>query len=133
MHNFPGTIIVTSHDREFLNGICSHIADVDYGTVQIYKGNYDAFESQKKILREQNEKVLLRQDKKRAELQDFIDRYGAKASKARQAQSRAKIVEDIEEEMASNRLAPSSRIYPNLNFEPLRASGVKVLQTRRGM
>lgn len=130
LRNFPGTLVVTSHDREFLNGICTHIADVDYGTIKIYKGNYEQFEEQKILNRELKEHMLQKHDKRRSELQGFIDRFGAKASKARQAQSKARIVEQLEEEMEALDLTPSSRIYPKLNFEPLRASGVTVLTVK---
>lgn len=130
LRNFDGTLIVTSHDREFLNGICTHIADVDYGTIKIYKGNYESFQEQKSLDREQKENLLQKHDKRRADLQGFIDRFGAKATKARQAQSKARIVEQIEEEMEALDLMPSSRIYPKLSFDPLRASGVTVLTVK---
>ncbi len=130
LRNFPGTLIVTSHDREFLNAICTHIADVDYGTIKIYKGNYEAFQEQKREAREQKEHILQKQDRRREELQGFIDRFRAKASKARQAQSKARLVEQLEEEMDALDLTPSSRSYPKLNFEPLRASGIKVLEAK---
>lgn len=130
LKNFPGTLVVTSHDREFLNGICTHIADVDYGTIKIYKGNYEQFQEQKLLDRELKEHMLQKHDKRRAELQEFIDRFGAKATKARQAQSKARLVEQLEEEMEALDLLPSSRIYPKLAFEPLRASGVTVLTVK---
>ena len=130
LRNFPGTLIVTSHDREFLNAICTHIADVDYGTIKIYKGNYEAFQDQKRQDREQKEHILQKQDRRREELQGFIDRFRAKASKARQAQSKARLVEQLEEEMEALDLTPSSRSYPKLSFEPLRASGIKVLEAK---
>lgn len=130
LRNFPGTLIVTSHDREFLNAFCTHIADVDYATIKIYKGNYEAFMAQKQIDREQKEHMLEKHDKRRADLQGFIDRFGAKATKARQAQSKARIVEQIEEEMEAIDLAPSSRIYPKLAFEPLRPSGATVISVK---
>jgi ATPase subunit of ABC transporter with duplicated ATPase domains len=130
LRNFDGTLVVTSHDREFLNGICTHIADVDYGTIKIYKGNYELFQEQKKLDREQKEHMLQKYDKRRADLQGFIDRFGAKATKARQAQSKARIVEQLEDEMEDLDLMPSSRIYPKLSFDPLRASGVTVLTVK---
>lgn len=130
LRNFPGTVVVTSHDREFINGICTHIADVDYGTIKIYKGNYDQFQEQKIVERELKEHMLQKHDKRRSHLQGFIDRFGAKSSKARQAQSKARIVEQLEEEMESLDLTPSSRIYPTINFEPLRPSGVTVLKMK---
>lgn len=130
LKNFPGTLVVTSHDREFLNAICTHIADVDYGTIKIYKGNYNQFQEQKILDKELKEHMLEKHDKRRSDLQGFIDRFGAKATKARQAQSKARIVEKIEEEMEMLNLIPSSRLYPNLNFEPLRASGVSVVKVK---
>jgi ATPase subunit of ABC transporter with duplicated ATPase domains len=130
LRNFPGTLVVTSHDREFLNAICTHIADVDYGTIKIYKGNYELFQKQKILDRELKEHMLQKHDKRRADLQGFIDRFGAKASKARQAQSKARIVEQLEEEIEALELISSSRIYPKLSFEPLRASGVTVLKVK---
>lgn len=130
LRNYCGTLIVTSHDRDFLNGICTHIADVDYGTIKIYKGNYNLFQEQKALDRELKEHMLEKHDKRRTDLQGFIDRFGAKASKARQAQSKARIVEKIEEEMDALDLLPSSRIYPKLSFDPLRASGATVLTVK---
>lgn len=130
LKKFPGTLVVTSHDREFLNGICTHIADVDYGTIKVYKGNYDQFQEQKDLNRELKEHMLQKHDKRRSELQGFIDRFGAKATKARQAQSKERLVERLEEEMEALDLIPSSRIYPKLNFEPLRASGEIVLTVK---
>lgn len=130
LKNFPGTLVLTSHDRDFLNAICTHIADVDYGTIKIYKGNYNQFQEQKILDRELKEHMLQKHDKRRSDLQGFIDRFGAKATKARQAQSKAKLVEQIEEEMDSLDLVPSSRIYPKLSFEPLRASGISVIKVK---
>lgn len=131
LKNFQGTLILTSHDRNFLNQICTHIADVDYGTVKIYNGNYDAFELQKLAIREQNELTLEKYEKKREDLQDFINRYGAKASKARQAQSRARIVDQLDDKMEQLDLAPSSRVYPNLKFTFERPSGIKILKIQK--
>ncbi len=130
LRNFPGTLIVTSHDRDFLNGVCTHIADVDYGTIKIYKGDYEAFVEQKEQDREQKAALLEKHDKRREDLQGFIDRFGAKATKARQAQSKARLVEKIEEEMESLELLPSSRLYPILNFVQTRASGVSILTVK---
>lgn len=127
LKNFPGTLVVTSHDRDFLNGVCTDIADVDYGTIKIYKGNYELFQKQKEADRSLKEHTLLKHDKRRADLQGFIDRFGAKATKAKQAQSKARLVDKIEEEMEAVDLVPSSRIYPQLQFTSLRHSGVKVL------
>jgi ATPase subunit of ABC transporter with duplicated ATPase domains len=127
LKNFPGTLIVASHDRDFLNKVTTHTADVDYGTIKLYKGNYDAFLAQKRIDRELKEQMLEKQDKRRADLQEYIDRFGAKSSKAKQAQSKAKIVEKIGEKIDAIDLSPSSRLYPSIKFTPLRPSGVTIL------
>lgn len=128
--SFSGTLIVSSHDREFINGICTHIADIDYGTIKIYKGNFDAFLSKKEQEREQKEILLVKQNKKRQDIQEFIDRFKAKASKAKQAQSKARSVEKLVEEIEALDLTPSSRIYPKIHFTPFRSSGSTVLTTK---
>lgn len=128
LRDFAGALIVSSHDRDFLNSICTHIADIDYGTIKIYKGHYDAFLLLKSQEREQKENRLLKYDKRRDDVQEFIDRFKAKASKARQAQSKARFVKQLEEEMEAIDLTPTSRIYPKLQFTPLRASGSSVLK-----
>ncbi|MFI0435216.1 MAG: ABC-F family ATP-binding cassette domain-containing protein [Parachlamydiaceae bacterium] len=130
LKQFPGILVVTSHDRDFLNAICTQIADVDYGTIKIYKGNYDQFQEQKILDRKLKEHLLQKHDKRRSDLQGFIDRFGAKATKARQAQSKARLVEKLEIEMEELDLLPSSRMYPNLSFEPLRASGITVIKAK---
>lgn len=127
LRNFPGTLIVSSHDRDFLNAVCNYMADMDYGTIKLYKGNYEPFVERKQLDRAQKELMLEKQDKRRAHLQEFIDRFGAKATKARQAQSKARIVEQIVEEMDTIDLSPSSRLYPNLAFNPFRSSGATAL------
>ncbi|MCE2983828.1 MAG: ATP-binding cassette domain-containing protein [Parachlamydia sp.] len=128
LRNYTGTLILTSHDRDFINQTCNHIADIDYGTIKIYKGNYDAFMQQKEEQKVQKEALLAKHDKKREDLQGFIDRFGAKATKARQAQSRAKMVEKIVDEMQDLQLLPSSRLYPRIQFKSVRPSGVTVLK-----
>jgi ATPase subunit of ABC transporter with duplicated ATPase domains len=128
LRNFPGILLVTSHDRDFLNGVCDHIVDFDYGMIKIYKGNYDKFIEIKKQERELKEALLNKHEKRRQDLQDFVDRFRAKATKARQAQSKARLVEKIEDEMDDLNLMPSSRIYPNIRFDPLRATGIIVLK-----
>lgn len=128
LRNFPGTLLVTSHDRDFLNGVCNSIVDFDYGTIKIYKGDYDAFTELKRQDRELKESTLAKHDKRRQDLQEFVDRFRAKASKARQAQSKARLVEKLEDQMDALDLTPSSRTYPNIRFEPLRATGAVVLK-----
>lgn len=130
LRQFPGTLIVSSHDRDFLNAICTDIADMDYGTLKLYKGNYEAFVERKALDREQKELMLEKHDKKRADLQGFIDRFGAKASKARQAQSKARLVEKIVDEMESIDVSPSSRLYPNIKFTPYRSSSATALTVK---
>jgi len=130
LRRFPGTVVVTSHDRDFLNRICTHIADVDYGTIKIYPGNYDLFHQQKIVDRELKEHCLQKHDKRRSDLQGFIDRFGAKATKARQAQSKVRLVEKLEADIEALDLTPSSRLYPKLSFHPLRPSGVAVLTVK---
>jgi ATPase subunit of ABC transporter with duplicated ATPase domains len=120
---FPGIILISSHDRDFLNGVCNHIMDLDHERVKIYKGNYDQFLETKAIDRSQKEALLSKQDKKREELQGFIDRFKAKASKARQAQSKMHLVSKLEDEIDDLDLSPSSRKYPNLTFKQFRPSG----------
>jgi ATPase subunit of ABC transporter with duplicated ATPase domains len=122
--SFRGILIVSSHDREFLNKVCTHIADVDYGTIKIYKGSYEHFKEMKKQEREQSEFRLQNQEKRKEQIQGFVDRFRAKASKARQAQSKMRLIEKLEDEMEANDLIPSSRMYPHLNFEVCRPSGI---------
>lgn len=123
LKDFPGILLVCSHDRDFLNGVCNHIVDIDYGTLKIYKGNYDCFEETKVRDLELKEALLEKQDRKRQEVQGFIDRFKAKASKARQAQSKMRFVEKLTEEMDQLDLKPSSRASPHLRFEQCRPSG----------
>lgn len=121
---YPGTLIVSSHDRDFLNQVCSHIVDVDYGTMKIYSGNFNDFVRQKQEEKERKEAVLSKQEKRCDDLEGFIDRFGAKASKAKQAQSKARLVEKLRDEMEALDIQPSSRIFPRIEFNPSRASGV---------
>lgn len=128
--NFPGTLLVSSHDRDFLNRICDHILDVDYQKLTSYKGNFDDFLLTKAAIQEQKELTMAKHEKRRDDLQGFIDRFKAKASKARQAQSKMKMVEKLEEEMAEIDLSLTSRLYPRLKFEPYRASGAIALKVK---
>jgi ATPase subunit of ABC transporter with duplicated ATPase domains len=128
LKNFPGTLVISSHDRDFLNAVCDHILDVDRETLKVYKGNYDQFLAIKSFLLEQSETLLAKQDKKKEHLQEFIDRFGAKATKAKQAQSKMRLVEKIATEMESQDLKPSSRAYPVLAFEICRPPGAIALK-----
>ncbi|OGG97012.1 MAG: hypothetical protein A2527_02845 [Candidatus Lambdaproteobacteria bacterium RIFOXYD2_FULL_50_16] len=123
---FQGTFLIISHDRQFLNGICDHIIDIDYQEIRHYTGNYDSFVAQKTLEREQKESEIERQEKKKEDLQAFVDRFKAKASKARQASSRAKQIEKMEEIVIKR----SSRIHPKFRFTQVRPSGKEALNLR---
>ena len=116
--------VVVSHDRHFLNAVCDTIADVDYQELRLYTGNYDAFESQKALAVTQRDAEIARTEQRIEELQQFIDRFRAKATKARQASARKKQVE----KMTLPEVRRSSRRSPALRFEPLRPSGRTVLR-----
>lgn len=124
--DFENTVIVVSHDRYFLNKVCTHIADVDFGKIKVYPGNYDFwYESSQLALkqaREQNKK----KEEKIKELQDFIARFSANASKSKQATSRKKTLEKIELE----EIKPSNRKYPYIDFKPDREPGRDILKVK---
>ena len=124
--NFENTVIVVSHDRYFLNKVCTHIADVDFGKIKVYPGNYDFwYESSQlalKQMREQNKK----KEEKIKELQEFIARFSANASKSKQATSRKKTLEKIE----LDEIKPSNRKYPYVDFKPDREPGKEILQVK---
>lgn len=128
LKEFPGTLLISSHDRDFLNGVCNNIVDLDFETIKIYKGNYDAFLLTKESDKVLKESQLEKQDKKREDLQDFVDRFKAKASKARQAASKMKLVEKLSDEIETLNIRPSTRRYPRLNFEQVRPSGAVALK-----
>lgn len=120
---FEGTVIVVSHDRHFLNQVCTHIADIDFGKIQLYVGNYDFwYESSQLALRLQRESNK-RIDEKRKELEEFIRRFSANASKSKQATSRKKLLEKLTLED----IRPSSRKYPFIHFKPEREAGKQLL------
>ncbi len=128
LSNFAGTLLISSHDRDFLNRICNYILDLDYQKITTYKGNYNTFLETKAAIQDQKEAAFAKQEKRRDDVQEFIDRFKAKASKARQAQSKMKMVEKLEEEMSGVDFSSSSRLYPNLKFEPYRPSGAIALK-----
>jgi ATPase subunit of ABC transporter with duplicated ATPase domains len=121
---YRGTALVISHDQRFLDNIATHILDVDYGTVTSYVGNYAKFVIEKQAVRERKEAEIARQQKIIAEKRAFVDRFGAKATKAKQAQSRLKQIEKIEVE----ELAQTSRREPLFRFTQERPSGKEVLE-----
>ncbi|PXV89478.1 ATPase subunit of ABC transporter with duplicated ATPase domains [Lachnotalea glycerini] len=121
--NFENTVIVVSHDRYFLNKVCTHTADIDYAKIQLYAGNYDFwYESSQLIVKQMKEANKKKEDKIK-ELQDFISRFSANASKSKQATSRKKALEKIE----LDDIRPSSRKYPYIDFRPSREIGNEVL------
>ena len=122
--DYAGCAVVISHDQRFLEAIATHVLDVDYGTVELYTGSYAAFAIEKRATRERKEAGVARQQKIIAEKRAFVDRFGAKASKAKQAQSRLKQIEKIEVE----ELVDSSRAAPLFQFPIERQSGKDVLE-----
>ena len=121
--NFNNTVIVVSHDRYFLNKVCTQIADIDYGKIQLFAGNYDFwYESSQLIIRQMKE-ANRKKEEKIKELQEFISRFSANASKSKQATSRKRALEKIELED----IRPSSRKYPYIDFRPNRSIGNEVL------
>jgi len=123
LFNFENTVIVVSHDRHFLNKVCTHIADIDYGKIQVYVGNYDFwYESSQLILRQLKE-VNKKAEAKVKELQEFIQRFSANASKSKQATSRKKLLDKI----VIEDIRPSSRKYPFVDFKPDREVGNDLL------
>lgn len=121
--NFENTVIVVSHDRYFLNKVCTHIADIDYAKIQLYTGNYDFwYESSQLLVRQMKEANKKKEDKIK-ELQDFIARFSANASKSKQATSRKKALDKIE----LDEIKPSSRKYPYIDFKQNREVGNDIL------
>ena len=120
---FENTVIVVSHDRYFLNKVCTHIADIDYGKIQLYAGNYDFWYESSQLMIRQMKEANRKKEEKIKELQDFIQRFSANASKSKQATSRKRALEKIQ----LDDIRPSSRKYPNIDFRPFRSIGNEVL------
>ena len=121
--NFDNTVIVVSHDRYFLNKVCTHIADIDYGKIQLYAGNYDFWYESSQLMIKQMKEANKKKEEKIKELQEFISRFSANASKSKQATSRKRALEKIE----LDTIKPSSRKYPYIDFRPNREIGNEVL------
>ena len=121
--NFENTVIVVSHDRYFLNKVCTNIADIDYGKIQLYAGNYDFWYESSQLIVKQMKEANRKKEEKIKELQDFIQRFSANASKSKQATSRKRALEKIE----LDEIRPSSRKYPYIDFRPNREIGNEVL------
>ncbi len=122
--NFENTVIVVSHDRYFLNKVCTQIADIDYGKIQLYAGNYDFWFESSTLLMKQKKEANKKKEEKIKELQEFISRFAANASKSKQATSRKKALEKIQ----LDDIKPSSRKYPYIDFRPEREIGNEVLE-----
>ena len=121
--NFDNTVIVVSHDRYFLNKVCTHTADIDYGKIQLYAGNYDFWFESSQLLVKQMKEANKKKEEKIKELQEFISRFSANASKSKQATSRKRALEKIQ----LDDMRPSSRKYPYIDFRPNREIGNEVL------
>ncbi|MDO5409556.1 MAG: ATP-binding cassette domain-containing protein [Lachnospiraceae bacterium] len=121
--NFENTVIVVSHDRYFLNKVCTHTADIDYAKIQLYAGNYDFWYESSQLMIRQMKEANRKKEEKIKELQDFIQRFSANASKSKQATSRKRALEKIQ----LDEIRPSSRKYPYIDFRPEREIGNEVL------
>ena len=121
--NFENTVIVVSHDRYFLNKVCTHTADIDYAKIELYAGNYDFWYESSQLMIKQMKEANKKKEEKIKELQEFIQRFSANASKSKQATSRKRALEKIE----LDTIKPSSRKYPYIDFKPNREIGNEVL------
>ena len=121
--NFNNTVIVVSHDRYFLNKVCTHIADIDYAKIQLYSGNYDFWYESSQLMIKQMKEANKKKEEKIKQLQEFIQRFSANASKSKQATSRKRALEKIQ----LDEIRPSSRKYPYIDFKPNREIGNEVL------
>lgn len=124
LDRFENTVIVVSHDRHFLDRVCTHIADIDFGKIQLYSGNYSFwYESSQLALKQKRDENKKTEDK-RKELQEFIQRFSSNASKAKQATARKKMLEKLN----VDDIKPSSRKFPYVNFKPERECGNIILE-----
>lgn len=121
--DFPNTVIVVSHDRYFLNQVCTHVADIDYNKIELYVGNYDFWYESSQLALKQARDTNKKMEAKAKEMQDFIQRFSANASKSKQATSRKKALDKL----VFTDIKPSSRKYPYINFKPLQNIGEQVL------
>ena len=124
--DFENTVIVVSHDRYFLNKVCTHIADVDFGKIKVYPGNYDFWYESSQLALKQAKEANKKKEEKIKELQEFIARFSANASKSKQATSRKKSLEKIE----LDEIKPSNRKYPYIDFKPDREVGNDILEVK---
>lgn len=124
LYNFPNTVIVVSHDRHFLNTVCTHIADIDFGKIQLYVGNYDFWYHASQLIQKQMKDDRKRREDKISELKEFIQRFSSNAARSKQATSRQKLIEKL----TIDDIPPSSRKRPYINFDPEREPGKKALE-----
>ena len=124
--NYENTVIVVSHDRYFLNKVCTYIADVDFGKITLYPGNYDFWYESSQLAQRQAREQNKKKEEKIKELQDFIARFSANASKSKQSTSRKKTLEKIQ----LDEIKPSNRKYPYVDFKPDREPGKEILQVK---
>jgi ATPase subunit of ABC transporter with duplicated ATPase domains len=122
--DFPGTAIIVSHDRHFLNSVCTHIVDVDYNEIKMYVGNYDFWYESSQLMQQMLKDQNRKKEEKAKELQDFINRFSANKSKAKQATSRKKLLEGL----SIDEMPASSRRYPWVGFTPDREAGKDILE-----
>lgn len=123
---FKNTVIVVSHDRHFLNKVCTHIADIDFGKISLYVGNYDFWYQSSQLARKQMKDEKKRREDKVAELKEFIQRFSSNASKARQATARKKLIDKL----TIDDIKPSSRKFPYIDFKPERECGKSILEIK---
>lgn len=126
LFNFQNTVIVVSHDRHFLNRITTHIADIDFGQIQLFVGNYDFWYMSSQLARKQKRDEKKKREDKISELKEFIQRFSSNASKAKQATSRKKLIDKL----TIDDIKPSSRRFPYVNFTPSRECGKVILETK---
>ncbi|MDC7246233.1 MAG: ATP-binding cassette domain-containing protein [Sphaerochaetaceae bacterium] len=126
LENFNNTVIVVSHDRHFLNSVCTHIADIDFGKIQLYVGNYDFWYLSSQLAAKQMKDDKKRREDKISELKEFIQRFSSNLSKAKQATSRKKLIEKL----TIDDIRPSSRRFPYVAFKPEREPGKNILEVK---
>lgn len=126
LSDFNNTVIVVSHDRHFLNTVCTHIADIDFGRIQLYVGNYDFWYMSSQLIAKQMKDEKKRREEKIAELKEFIQRFSSNVAKARQATSRKKLIDKL----TIDDIQPSSRRFPYVAFKPNRECGKNILEIK---
>ncbi|MDR2517027.1 MAG: ATP-binding cassette domain-containing protein [Spirochaetaceae bacterium] len=125
--DFPNTVIVVSHDRHFLNAVCTHVCDIDFGRITLYAGNYDFWYQMSQMLQRQAKEQQRKNEEKAKELREFIQRFASNASKSRQATSRKKVLEKLD----LDGIVPTSRKFPYVGFRPDREIGNNVLRVEK--